>query len=155
MVLIYVTGGSFKFMVSYRLKINPKVTLSRVYEVNFDCVYDIRFYPFDIHVCSVDMVMAGSAAMFIALKPGGIVYFVIDMLIKRAKVKNKSGVKVSFLLGRNLLGNIFTDPFKPRLFQRLFLQSCCHCQPDLHACLSHHIHQCFKQPSKDLVYQND
>ena len=42
--------------------------------------------------------MAGSAAMFIALKPGGIVYFVIDMLIKRAKVKNKSGVKVSFLL---------------------------------------------------------
>ena len=94
-----------------------ELKLNRVYEVNFICVYDMRFYPFDIQICKVDMVMAGSAAMFIALEPGRLIYsgekdlsqyFVMNSTMRRATIKNKQGLQVSLTLGRKLLGNILT-----------------------------------------------
>ena len=94
-----------------------EIQLKRVYEIDFICVYNMRFYPFDIQYCTVDMVMAGSAAKFIDLLPGNLLYsgrkdlsqyYVMDFQIKTANIKNKDGVKVSIKLGRKLLGDILT-----------------------------------------------
>ena len=94
-----------------------EIKLKRVYEIDFICVYDMMFYPFDIQYCTVDMVMAGSAANFINLVPGNLLftgnkelsqYYVMDNIISTHTVKGKNGVKVTVTLGRKLLGNILT-----------------------------------------------
>ena len=51
-----------------------EIEMNRVYEIDFICTYDMQYYPFDIQVCTVDMIMAGSAAMFVDLKPGDLKY---------------------------------------------------------------------------------
>ena len=77
----------------------------------------MQYYPFDIQVCTVDMVMAGSAAMFVDLKPGELKYsgpkdlsqyYVMDYKIMNAKILDGNGVQVSEILGRKLLGIILT-----------------------------------------------
>ena len=94
-----------------------EIELNRVYEIDFICTYDMQYYPFDIQVCTVDMTMAGSAAMFVDLKPGNLKYsgpkdlsqyYVMDYQIKNDKINNGNGVQVSVILGRKLLGNILT-----------------------------------------------
>ena len=94
-----------------------EIKFTRVYEINFICSYDMQFYPFDIQLCTVDMVMAGSAAKFIDLLPGNLSYsgakelsqyYIMDQEIVAAEIKGKAGVKVSVILGRKLLGNILT-----------------------------------------------
>ena len=94
-----------------------EIELNRVYEIDFICTYDMQYYPFDIQVCTVDMVMAGSAALFVDLKPGDLKYsgpkdlsqyYVMDYKIKNAKILDGNGVQISVILGRKLLGNILT-----------------------------------------------
>ena len=97
--------------------VKNQLELSRVYKIEFICEYDMQYYPFDIQVCNINMVMAGSAALFIDLEPGTLLYsgakdlsqyYVMDVVIKRAEIKNRNGVQVSITLGRKLLGNILT-----------------------------------------------
>ena len=94
-----------------------EIQLNRVYEIDFICTYDMQYYPFDIQVCTVDMIMAGSAAMFVNLNPGDLKYsgpkdlsqyYVMEYEIKYAKIMDENGVQVSVILGRKLLGNILT-----------------------------------------------
>ena len=94
-----------------------ELNMERVYEVNFICEYDMQFYPFDIQVCTVDLLMAGSAAMFIDLQTGDLIYSgkkdlsqysVIDMKFEKIKIMEEDGIQVSVILGRKLLGNILT-----------------------------------------------
>ena len=94
-----------------------QIKMSRVYEVDFICLYDMMFYPFDIQYCTVDLVMAGSAGRFLNLLPGNLLYtgekdlsqyYVLDYSIVITEVKNKAGVRVTVSLGRKLLGNILT-----------------------------------------------
>ena len=94
-----------------------ELMLSRVYEVNFICIYDMQYYPFDVQICTIDMIMAGSTDMFIDLRPGILhysgkkdlsQYYVMDFKMIKAKIKNSDGVRVSLILGRKLLGNILT-----------------------------------------------
>ena len=63
------------------------------------------------------MVMAGSAANFINLVPGNLLYtgekelsqyYVMNYTIISEKIKDEDGVTVTVILGRKLLGNILT-----------------------------------------------
>ena len=105
---------------------NP-IKLNRVYQIEFICEYDMQFYPFDIQVCNIDLIMAGSAEKFIELLPGKLTfsgskllsqYYVMDYEIKSGNVENIPGVKVSIILGRKLLGNILTV-FTPTILLNL------------------------------------
>ena len=91
--------------------------MKRVYKVDFICTYDMRFYPFDIQICSIDMIMLDNAAMFVDFEVGKLIfsgekdlsqYNVMDSKIKQEKIRNKSGLRVLIILGRKLLGNILT-----------------------------------------------
>ena len=94
-----------------------EIRSNRVYEVEFICNYDMRYYPFDIQVCSMDLVVDDNAAQFLTLKPGQIVfsgqetfsqYYVLSYQIQRHTIMGKEGVKVSLTLGRRLLGVVLT-----------------------------------------------
>ena len=94
-----------------------EIRSNRVYEVEFICNYDMRYYPFDIQVCSMDLVVDDNAAQFLTLKPGQIVfsgqetfsqYYVLSYQIQRHSIMGKEGVKVSLTLGRRLLGVVLT-----------------------------------------------
>ena len=93
------------------------IQFNRVYEIELICTYAMHYYPFDIQVCTVDLVMDDSAAKFIDLLPGKLVYsgesdlsqyYVMGFDIFQSKIKSKNGVRVSLTLGRRLLGNILT-----------------------------------------------
>ena len=51
-----------------------EIKINRVYEIDFLCDYDMRFYPFDIQVCTLDLVIDGNTAKFIDLLPGNLTY---------------------------------------------------------------------------------
>ena len=77
----------------------------------------MRYYPYDIQICMVYLVIDGNAAKFLELHPGELVYsggsslaqyFVISYGIHSSKIKGRGGVKVSLKLGRRLLGVILT-----------------------------------------------
>ena len=94
-----------------------EIKVNRMYEVEFICTYDMVFYPFDIQVCTADMVIHGNTAKFINLLPGTLKYtggpdfaqyYIMDYFIYSDNIKGKQGVKVSIRLGRRLLGTILT-----------------------------------------------
>ena len=94
-----------------------KIKFNRVYKIEFICTYDMRYYPFDIQMCTVDLVVDGSTSKFIDLLPGKIVYsgnpdlsqyYVMGFDIFSNKIGDKDGVRVSLTLGRRLLGTILT-----------------------------------------------
>ena len=94
-----------------------EVKINRIYEVDFICDYNMRFYPFDIQVCTLDLIIDGNTAKFIDLLPGKLVYsggtdlaqyYVMSYDIYSMDIKGKSGVQVSITLGRRLLGTILT-----------------------------------------------
>ena len=77
----------------------------------------MRHYPFDIQICTVDMVTNNNAANFLQLHPGKLVYsgganfaqyYIMAYGIELHKIKGKDGVSVSLVLGRQLLGVILT-----------------------------------------------
>ena len=94
-----------------------EIKMIRVYEVDFICTYDMRYYPFDIQICTVDLVVDGNTAQFLDLQPGVIQYtgaesfaqyYVMSYDIYSDTVAGRNGVKVSLKLGRRLLGVILT-----------------------------------------------
>ena len=77
----------------------------------------MRFYPFDIQVCTVDLVIDGNTANFIDLLPGKLTYsgrtdlaqyYIMSQQVYSANITGKRGVQVSITLGRRLLGTILT-----------------------------------------------
>ena len=77
----------------------------------------MRYYPFDIQVCTMDLVVDDNAARFLNLRAGDIVfsgqetfsqYYVLSYDIQRQPIMGKTGVKVSITLGRRLLGVVLT-----------------------------------------------
>ena len=94
-----------------------EIKMSRIYEVDFICDYNMRFYPFDIQVCTLDLVIDGNTAKFIDLLPGSLAYsgstdlaqyYVMNYQIYSTTMKGKRGVQVSLTLGRRLLGTVLT-----------------------------------------------
>ena len=93
------------------------VKIQRVYEIDFLCNYDMTFYPFDIQVCTLDLIIHGNTAKFIDLLPGNLKYsggtdlaqyYIMSYDIYKENIKGKEGVQVSITLGRRLLGVILT-----------------------------------------------
>ena len=93
------------------------IQINRVYEIDFLCNYDMRFYPFDIQICTMDLVIDGNTAKFINLLPGELNYFgstdlaqyyIMSQEISSTNIMGKKGVKVSIQFGRRLLGTILT-----------------------------------------------
>ena len=94
-----------------------EIRINRVYYVDFICNYDMRNYPFDIQVCSVDLVVDDNAEKFLELQSGQLIYsggssfaqyYVMSYDITNNVMDGKAGVQVSITLGRRLLGVILT-----------------------------------------------
>ena len=100
----------------FRGEANP-IVVSRVYETEWICEYDMRWYPFDQQVCNVEMVLDGVLDNYADLLPGELEfsgpkeltqYFIKNFVIKKKKIQTKKGVIVSITLGRRLLGTFLT-----------------------------------------------
>ena len=94
-----------------------RITISRVYSIQFYCDYQMSWYPFDQQTCHVEMLLDGVLDNYADLLPGGInfsgpkeltQYFVKNFEIKEDKLKTKNAVVVSITLGRRLLGTFLT-----------------------------------------------
>ena len=90
-----------------------EMRINRVYEVQFICTYDMRYYPFDIQICTVDLTIDDNAANFLKLQPGKITFsgpssFAQYYVMSYDIYSDKNGVVVSLTLGRRLLGDILT-----------------------------------------------
>merc|ERR1711892_884212 len=91
--------------------------MNRVYEIDFICNYDMRFYPFDIQTCTVDLLVDKNAGKFLKLQPGDLIYsggssfsqyYIMSYEIYSDEIKGRDGVRVSIVLGRRLLNVILT-----------------------------------------------
>ena len=94
-----------------------RITISRVYSIQFYCEYQMAWYPFDQQTCKVEMLLDGVLDNYADLQSGGIQfsgpkeltqYFVKNFEITKDKVKTKDAVIVSITLGRRLLGTFLT-----------------------------------------------
>ena len=82
------------------------------------CIRDsMRFYPFDIQVCTLDLIVDDNTAKFLSLQPGNLLYsgspsfaqyYVLSYNIYTTQIRGKEGLQVSVSLGRRLLGVILT-----------------------------------------------
>ena len=98
-------------------KDNP-IRLSRSYDIDFICEYDMRWYPFDYQTCHMVILMEGNTGMFVNLISDSIEYSGPKELTQYFVKKTEMGIKnfgskkgvlvVSISLGRRLLGTILT-----------------------------------------------
>ena len=93
------------------------ILLSRVYSIQFDCEYNMAWYPFDIQTCNIQLVMDGVLDNYADLLPGILdfsgpqeltQYFVKNYELKKDRIQTKAAVTVSMTLGRRLLGTFLT-----------------------------------------------
>ena len=94
-----------------------RITISRVYSIQFYCEYQMAWYPFDQQSCSVEMVMDGVLDNYADLIPGKLdfsgpkeltQYYIKSFVIKKKLVQGKEAVVVSITMGRRLLGTFLT-----------------------------------------------
>ena len=93
------------------------ISISRLYNIEFFCDYDMRWYPFDAQTCFMVMKLGGGSEKLVALEPGLLQYlgpkeltqyYVKKFLIGEANLENTRGLSVSITFGRRLLGTILT-----------------------------------------------
>ena len=95
---------------------NP-ITLSRIYQYEFICIYQIQWYPFDTQHCQIKVALAGNAGLLMQLKPGILNYLgpedLTQYFIKKSTISISSDIGsplvfVEVTLGRRLLSTILT-----------------------------------------------
>ena len=93
------------------------ITMSRLYNIEFFCDYDMRWYPFDAQTCFMDMKLGGGTDKLVSLIPGELKYlgpkeltqyYVKKYLIGETAFEDGKGLSVSITFGRRLLGTILT-----------------------------------------------
>ena len=93
------------------------ITLSRLYNIDFFCDYDMGWYPFDAQTCFMVLKLGGGSEELLSLTPGLLQYlgpeeltqyYVKKYSIGETMTMNVNGVSVSFTFGRRLLGTILT-----------------------------------------------
>ena len=93
------------------------ITLSRLYNIDFFCDYDMRWYPFDAQTCFMVMKLGGGSEELLSLIPGLLKYlgpeeltqyYVKKYSIGETTLENAIGLGVSITFGRRLLGTILT-----------------------------------------------
>ena len=94
-----------------------KISMSRLYNIEFFCDYDMRWYPFDSQTCFMVMKLGGGVEKLVSLTPGLLEYlgpeeltqyYVKHSVIGEKTLKNAKGLSVSITFGRRLLGTILT-----------------------------------------------
>ena len=93
------------------------ISMSRLYNIDFFCDYDMRWYPFDAQTCFMVMKLGGGTEKLVSLSPGLLKYLGPEELtqyyvkmysIQEASLDNAKGLSVSITFGRRLLGTILT-----------------------------------------------
>ena len=51
-----------------------KISMSRIYNIEFFCDYDMRWYPFDTQICFMVLKLGGGADKLVSLSPGDLEY---------------------------------------------------------------------------------
>ena len=94
-----------------------ELEMSRAYNTEFLCEYNMAWYPFDSQTCHLDFVLDASAAAFVKLVNGTLEYwgpvelaqyFVRNTLMQEFVYRDRTGVRVLVVFGRRLLSNILT-----------------------------------------------
>ena len=95
-----------------------KLEMTRSYETEFLCSYDMAWYPFDSQKCGMHFILGFASRSFVSLKAGDLEfvgprelsqYFVRKVTIKEhLHGKMFDGVRVDVVLGRRILSNILT-----------------------------------------------
>ena len=98
---------------------NP-LLLSRFYNIEFLCDYQMHWYPFDTQTCYMEFRLEADMQTFVNLVPGSqqyqgpeelTQYFVKSSSIRSIAKGGGKGVRVSITLGRRLLGVFLTIYF--------------------------------------------
>ena len=93
------------------------VEMSRAYNTEFLCTFDMGWYPFDSQTCTLDYVLDNTASVFVDLEMDNLdytgpleltQYFVRQSLLRTYTSGERKGVRVFVVLGRRLLSNILT-----------------------------------------------
>ena len=93
------------------------ITMSRLYNIEFFCDYDMRWFPFDAQTCFMEMKLGGGTDKLVALIPGQLKYlgpeeltqyYVKNYEIGDAVIEDAKSLSVSITFGRRLLGTILT-----------------------------------------------
>ena len=93
------------------------ISISRLYNIEFFCDYDMRWYPFDAQTCYLVMRLGGGAEKLVSLSPGDLTYqgpeeltqyYVKNFMIGETMLDDVKVLRVSITLGRRLLGTILT-----------------------------------------------
>ena len=98
---------------------NP-LFMSRVYDIEFLCSFQMEWYPFDTQTCYLEFMLDGQIDFFVDLLPGTQEYIgpkeLTQYFVKRSHIETyskmgKRGVRISVTLGRRLLGVFLTVYF--------------------------------------------
>ena len=91
------------------------ISMSRLYNIDFFCDYDMRWYPFDAQTCFMDMKLGGGTEKLVSLTPGLLKYLgpaeLTQYYVQRYSIgenKNGKGLRTSITFGRRLLGTLLT-----------------------------------------------
>jgi len=93
------------------------LSLSRVYNVKFICIYGVMFYPFDSQVCYADIILKGNVEDFMKIVPDRMdfpgkqelsQYFIRGYNHCPKVISGKEGIRVEIFLSRRLLGTALT-----------------------------------------------
>ena len=105
---------------------NPLV-MSRVYDIEFMCNFQMQWYPFDSQTCYMEFMLEEEMNSFVDLYPGAekylgpkelTQYFVKNSSIEPYQRMGKSGVRISVTPGRRLLG-VFLTVYFPTILLNL------------------------------------
>ena len=93
------------------------ISMSRLYNIEFFCDYDMRWYPFDAQTCFMVMKLGGGIEKLVSLEPGLLQYlgpeeltqyYVKKSIIGETTLNEAKGLSISITFGRRLLGTILT-----------------------------------------------
>ena len=94
------------------------VEMSRTYQTEFICLYEMAWYPFDSQSCTLDFVLPVTTSSFVQLESGRLDYLgpteLTQYFVRQTTMRKyrdgpeEQGVRVFVVLGRRLLGNILT-----------------------------------------------
>ena len=94
-----------------------RVFMSRSYDTNFLCEYNMAYYPFDTQICTMDITLNVVQTPFCQLTVESLLYegpedlvqyFIRSRHMVLARINKSQGVRVYIVLGRRLLSNILT-----------------------------------------------
>ena len=99
---------------------NNPIIMSRVYDIEFLCGFQMQWYPFDTQTCYLEFMLEEEIDSFVDLLPGSqqyigpkelTQYFIKSSTIEPYERMGKRGVRISVTLGRRLLGVFLTVYF--------------------------------------------